>query len=193
MIEKEDAKKLIELAKRSVSDIFTGEVTEADDELKEKFSEPEGIFVTLTKKGELRGCMGQVEAAYPLYEGVMKLAKAAAFEDPRFPQMEEGELNDVKFEISILTPKKRIKVKDASEYPKKIEIGRDGLMIKGNLGSGLLLPQVAVEQGWDAEEFLRYLCEKAGLDPDDWKDLDNEIYAFQAEIWSEENGDVVKK
>ncbi len=193
MVSKEDAKKLIDLAKKAVSDIFEGNVTDAEEYLKKNFSDNKGIFVTINKKGQLRGCMGMVDAVYPLYEGVIKLAAAAAFEDPRFPQVEKDELDDLEFELTILSERKKIDVKKPEDYLEKIKIGRDGLMIKGNLGSGLLLPQVPIEQGWGVEEFLGHVCEKAGMPSEEWKDLTNEIFAFQGEVWAEENKGIVKK
>ena len=102
--------------------------------------------------------------------------------DPRFPPLSEDELNQITIELSILTEPELIKVKDPREYLEKIEIGKDGLIIKRGVFSGLLLPQVAVEQEWSVEQFLENICLKAGLTIDSWMDENSKIYKFQAEI-----------
>jgi uncharacterized protein len=145
-----------------------------------------GAFVTLTKDGELRGCIGYIEPIFPLDKLIESAALSAAFRDPRFPPLVQSELTDIKIEISLLTPKELIKVKMHKEYLQSIRIGRDGLILDGPYGSGLLLPQVAVEHRMNVQEFLECLSQKAGLDKAAYKDLKNKIYKFQAEIFSEE-------
>ncbi len=115
----------------------------------------------------------------PLYRAVVDMTVAAASKDMRFIPVHKGELKDIKIEISVLTPLKRINSID------DIEVGRDGLFIKKGNYSGLLLPQVAIEYSWDREEFLRQTCIKAGLSKNAWKDKNTEIYTFQAQIISE--------
>jgi AmmeMemoRadiSam system protein A len=139
--------------------------------------ENRGAFVTLKKKGELRGCIGYIEGKGPLYRTIEKMAAAAAFEDPRFPPVTEGELPDLELEISVLTPLHRIR--DAAE----IEVGKHGIYMKKGWASGLLLPQVATEYGWDRETFLKYTCQKAGLPGNAWKDKNTEIYIFSADVF----------
>jgi uncharacterized protein len=190
MVTKTDGKKLIELARQSISSRFSGlgagsVDSAAQDTLKKKFSTPQGGFVTLTIDGELRGCIGYVEAVFPLYETILRVAKAAAFEDPRFPPLEEEEWKNVKVEISALSVPELIQVDKADDYLKKIEIGKDGLIIRGRFGSGLLLPQVFTEYKATPLKALQMTCQKAGLDTDAWKDLHNRIFKFQAEIFSE--------
>jgi len=161
--------------------------------------EKRGVFVTINKvRGRekiLRGCIGYPRPYKPLVEAIIDSAINAAVNDPRFPPVAVEELNEIVFEVSVLTPPEEIKVSSPLEYPKKIVIGRDGLIIEKYVFSGLLLPQVPVEYGWSAEEFLSNLCLKAGLMPDCWLDKDVKIYRFTAIIFEEEKpkGKVVRK
>ena len=141
---------------------------------------PGGAFVTLHRFGELRGCIGQIEAREPLADTVAHCAVAAALRDPRFPPLTAPELGPgTDFEISVLTPMQPV------NSVEEIEVGRDGLLIEQGARSGLLLPQVAAERGWDLETFLAHTCRKAGLPPDAWKH-GAQIFRFQAEIFREE-------
>jgi len=185
MISPEDRKRLLELARQSIEAQMKGNVLKVDTDLVKRFSEHRGAFVTLKEMGELRGCIGYPEPVLPLWQAVGRAAVAAAFEDPRFPPVLEEELKDIKIEISVLTVPELVEVNRPSEYLKKIKIGRDGLIIRYREYSGLLLPQVAPEQGWNVEEFLDGLCEKAGLPKGTWKHPRCEIYSFQAEVFSE--------
>lgn len=139
--------------------------------------ENRGAFVTIHKKGQLRGCIGYIEARKPLYKTIEEMAEASAFRDTRFPPVSEKELSDLDIEISVLTPLR--KIKDINE----IEVGKHGIYIKRGWYSGLLLPQVATEYGWDRQTFLEHTCLKAGLPPNAWKDQDTEIYIFSADIF----------
>ncbi|MEM3585342.1 MAG: TIGR00296 family protein [Candidatus Woesearchaeota archaeon] len=185
MIRKEDREKLLQLARKSIEAELRGDVLKVDDEIIRKFSEHKGVFVTLKEMGELRGCIGYPEPVLPLWQAVSRAAVAAAFEDPRFPPLLEEELKDVKIEISVLTVPELLEVNSPSEYLKKIRIGKDGLILRYKGFSGLLLPQVAPEQGWNVEQFLEGLCEKAGVPPGTWKHPRCEIYTFQAEVFGE--------
>lgn len=186
LLTKEQGKKLIDLAKKAISSKLDSKDMVISDELKKEFSEKNGAFVTLTISGELRGCIGVVEAVYPLWETIIHAAESSAFGDPRFGSLDKDEFNKIKVEISVLTIPELVKVKGSSEYLNNIKIGEDGLIIEGKYGKGLLLPQVAVEWKWDVLQFLEHTCEKAGLDRGAWKDLDNKIYKFQAQIFTEE-------
>lgn len=139
--------------------------------------ESRGAFVTITKKGQLRGCVGYIEGRGPLHKTVEEMAEAAAFKDPRFAPVSEKEIPDLEFEISVLTPLRRLA--DISE----IEVGKHGLYIKKGWYSGLLLPQVATEYGWNPQTFLEHTCQKAGLPENAWKDKSAEIYIFSADIF----------
>jgi uncharacterized protein len=145
----------------------------------ETLQEKRGAFVTLKKRGHLRGCIGYIKAVKPLWETVQEMAVAAAFHDPRFPSLKPEELKDLSLEISVLSPLQR--VKDVNE----IEVGKHGLYIVRGYNSGLLLPQVAVEYCWDRETFLRETCFKAGLPPQAWKDKETEIYSFSADYFGD--------
>lgn len=143
----------------------------------EKLKEKRGAFVTLYKKGMLRGCIGCLDAKAPLYQVVEEMAEAAAFRDPRFRPVCEEELPHVELEISVLTPLE--KVRD----PDDIQVGCHGIVIRKGCQSGLLLPQVATERRWDCTTFLKETCRKAGLPMDAWQDPDTEIYVFSADVF----------
>jgi hypothetical protein len=150
----------------------------------EIFNEKRGVFVTLTEDGELRGCIGYPYPVLPLGEALHDAAVSAAVRDPRFMPVREDELAAIEFEVTILTPPELLTC-NAAERPKNIEVGRHGLIIKDRGMSGLLLPQVATEYGWDAEEFLMHTCIKAGTDRDAWKRDDTALYTFEGQIFSE--------
>lgn len=162
-------------------------------------NEMRGVFVTINKlrehKKELRGCIGFPLPYHPLKKGLAEAAIAAASEDPRFEPLKAIELPKIVVEVSILTEPKLIEVKSPKEYPSKIKIGRDGLVVKWAYGSGLLLPQVPVEYNWDAEEYLSHACLKAGAPPDAWLMPETKIYSFQAEVFEElePKGKVIRK
>lgn len=139
--------------------------------------EDRGAFVTIHKRGQLRGCIGYIEGHGPLHKTIEEMAEAAAFRDPRFTPVTENELPELELEISVLTPLK--KITDVNE----IEVGKHGIYIKKGWSSGLLLPQVATEYGWNRETFLEHTCQKAGLSSNAWKDKDTEIYTFSADIF----------
>ena len=137
-----------------------------------------GAFVTLRIGDTLRGCIGHVEASRPLVETVRRVAAAAAAEDPRFPALSEDELARVVIEISVLGPLA------ICTDPTTIEVGRHGLVVEDGVHRGLLLPQVAVEWGWDGQTFLAQTCVKAGLRPDAWRRA-AKIFTFEAVVFSE--------
>ncbi len=142
-----------------------------------RLKEPRGAFVTIYKKGELRGCIGQVIARMPLAEAVAQMAEAAAFQDPRFSPVRQDELKDLKIEISVLTPFRKI------ESPDEIELGKDGLIVKQGPNMGLLLPQVATEYKWNRTEFMEHTCLKAGLPRSCSKDKETEVFVFSADVF----------
>lgn len=139
--------------------------------------EKRGAFVTLKKNNRLRGCIGYIDAIKPLGQTVRETAVAAAFHDPRFPQLHPEEFERLSFEISVLSPLRQIS--DIQE----VEVGTHGLYITGGRHSGLLLPQVATEHGWGRITFLEETCRKAGLPPQAWKDKDTKIYIFSATVF----------
>src|SRR5438046_3546804 len=151
------------------------------------FEEKSGAFVTINTHpaGELRGCIGYPQPFFPLAKSVEKAAEAAATDDPRFPPMRPEELDAVTVEVSILTPPRLIEVKKPKELPAHVTIGVDGLSVAQGPYRGLLLPQVAVEENFDAADFLSQACMKAGLLPDAWLEPATRVYTFQAEVFTE--------
>ncbi|MCD6386361.1 AmmeMemoRadiSam system protein B [Candidatus Sumerlaeota bacterium] len=146
-----------------------------------------GVFVTLTKNGRLRGCIGYVEGIKPLWQAVIDNTRNAAFEDPRFPPVKMKEFDDITIEISVMTPLRQIKSVD------EIVVGKHGLVIEKGFQRGLLLPQVPVEWGWDRDEFLVHICQKAGLPPDAWKDPDSKLFVFSAQVFNENDFPELRK
>ena len=174
----QDEKKLLkEIAKQSIASALEGKPAPGVQDVPARLQEPRGAFVTLEKNNRLRGCIGFIHATRPLHETVREMARAAAFEDPRFPPLTREEWPQVEVEISVLTPMQR--VTDISQ----IQVGIHGLYMVRGPRRGLLLPQVATENGWDLETFLAQTCIKAGLPPDAWKDPKTEIYAFSADVF----------
>ncbi len=172
----EEKKELLRLARQAVQ-----EFVEEDKILEYKTDNPNmlaerGAFVTLKKEGRLRGCIGFIEPVLPLYETVISAAIYAATQDTRFKPVREEELRDLEVEISVLTPLQKI------EDPRSIQVGKHGLVIAMGSKKGLLLPQVAAENRWRAETFLRQTCLKAGLPADAWK-KGAEIFVFEAIVF----------
>ena len=143
----------------------------------DRLDERRGAFVCLHIGKDLRGCIGMIEGLKPLRETVKEMAIQAAFGDPRFSALDPDELDRIDIEISVLTPLERI------DDPERIEIGKHGLYIRRKYRSGLLLPQVAVEQGWNRTQFLEWTCQKAGLSRKAWREPDTEVYVFSADIF----------
>ncbi|MCU0237407.1 MAG: AmmeMemoRadiSam system protein A [Acidobacteria bacterium] len=141
-------------------------------------AEKRGVFVTLHRDGELRGCIGYPLPMKPLWEAVPEMALAAAFEDPRFPAVSAGELGAIDIEISVLTVPQKV------DGTGDVLVGRDGIIVSKGLQRGLLLPQVPLEQGWDLEQYISYGCRKAGLPADEWM-RGVQIETFQAIVFGE--------
>jgi uncharacterized protein len=139
-----------------------------------------GVFVTLKRNGELRGCLGTLACTGPLAEEVARLAASTSHEDPRFEPVRGGELTDLQFEVSVLGPLEPIDPHEADA----IVIGRHGLVVEQGTRRGLLLPQVATEWNWSREEFLAHTCRKAGLPSDAWQGAAS-VYRFDAEVFGE--------
>jgi AmmeMemoRadiSam system protein A len=144
------------------------------------FAEPRGAFTSIYLRGQLRGCVGYVLPTCPVYRAVAETARAAAFDDNRFPPVTQEEAPHLAIELSILSPPQSIE-------PEEIEIGRHGLLISGQGRRGLLLPQVPVERAWDRIIFLEQTCRKAGLPADAWQ-KGATIEAFTAEVFGEKSG-----
>lgn len=178
----EEKKELLSIARTTLEKYLkTGEIPLIQVNNKRLSELKLGCFVTLKRDGELRGCIGNFSSKDVLYKNVQKMAIASATEDPRFSSVSLKELASLRIEVSVLYP--LIKIKDIDE----ILVGRDGLYIVYGYYSGVLLPQVATEYGWDKEEFLSHTCLKAGLSADSWKKLPLEIYRFEADVFGEED------
>lgn len=185
MLNVKDGEKAVQLA-RSVIEQYVKSHSMRVSTLEGIFLENHGVFVTLhTYPGyDLRGCIGIPLPVMPLQEAIIEAAKSAT-RDPRFPPLAEDEIDKIIIEVTVLTKPQMIKVTDPKEYPSKIEIGRDGLIIEQGYRKGLLLPQVPIEQRWNTEEFLANTCMKAWLSPDAWFDKATKIYKFSGQIFSE--------
>lgn len=179
MLDAEEKTQLLHVARETLQEYLTNGTIPQYSIDEPALRQANGAFVTLKKGGQLRGCIGHMRSNQELYRTVQEMAIAAATEDPRFPPVAEKEFGDVRIEISVLFPMQY--VDDVDE----IEVGRDGLYITSGPYSGVLLPQVATEQGWDREEFLRGVCFKAGLPDDAWQE-GAMLYRFGAQVFGEE-------
>ena len=182
---------LVTLARNTVKEYLrNGKTLEPPEETPEKLFEQCGVFVTIStlidNEKALRGCIGYPYPTIPLVNAVINSAINASIEDPRFEPMSYRELDNVVFEVSILTPPEPLVVANPKEYLGKIKVGQDGLIIERGYHKGLLLPQVPIEWGWCEEEFLCQCCMKAGLPPDSWLTKDAKVYKFSAIIFEEE-------
>ncbi len=143
------------------------------------FREPRAVFVTLHQHGQLRGCIGTLEAREPLAAAVRSSAVSAATQDPRFPPVSPDELSNLEIEVSVLSPLRKVESAD------EIVVGKHGVMVAQGIRRGVFLPQVAPEQGWDRETMLNFLCaHKAGLPADAWR-RGAELYVFTTQVFSE--------
>ncbi len=192
----EDGEILVKTARQVVTEYLKNRTKiNLEQTFESNFSYNSGVFVTLNNSMGLRGCVGFALPDKKLYNALVDAAISAATEDPRFPPVTAKELEEITFEVTVLTPPEVIHVLDTVEYPSRIKVGKDGLMVKHGSNSGLLLPQVPVEYSWTEEEFLGYTCEKAGLPRDCWKDKETEVQKFEGIVFKEEtpNGRVVRE
>lgn len=171
---------LLTLARGALEAHFRGEpAPRLASDRAETFGQPRGLFVTLRKDGELRGCIGTLEPTGHLTRVVAEYALRAAFEDPRFPPLRRDELPACQIEISVMTAPSPL------ERAEELEVGRDGLILELHGRRGLLLPQVATEWGFDAPRFLAEVSRKAGLPAEAWRDPSARLWTFRAEVFSE--------
>jgi AmmeMemoRadiSam system protein A len=174
-----DQQLLLQVARDSIASHLQGKAATPAKGTSPVLEELRGAFVSLHRRGQLRGCIGYIEAVKPLLQTVREMAPAAAFQDPRFRPLQADELADLEIEISVLTPLKLIKSTE------EIEVGQHGLYIVRGLKRGLLLPQVATQYHWDRQTFLEQTCNKAGLPGDAWKNPGTQIFIFRAEIFAD--------
>ncbi len=175
-----DKDALLEIARKSIENELAGRKAPAPEAISDTLKKKMGAFVTIKKRGQLRGCIGHIKALKPLHATVSEMARAAAFDDPRFPPLRKEEMTDLTIEVSALTPLKGI------ENAEDIIVGRHGIYIIKGFRSGLLLPQVAAEHNWDSVTFLEETCHKAGLPSGAWRDKRTGIYIFSADVFGEE-------
>ena len=184
MLTRDQRSRLLLIARDSIADALEKRRTElADDAFDETLRRPAGAFVTLTILGDLRGCVGSIHPVAPLFRAVSNSAINAAFRDPRFPPLRKDEFTRTAIEISVMGPIEP--VRDVEE----IVVGRDGLIVSRGRNTGLLLPQVATEYGWNRDVFLEQTCRKAGLPGDAWRLPDCRIERFPAEVFNEQTAD----
>jgi AmmeMemoRadiSam system protein A len=176
-LEEPQRRELLGIARRALDRYLGAGQIPPEEGARGKLAAPGAAFVTLTKNGRLRGCIGYTDAVAPLFKVVQECAVAAATEDPRFPPVSANELPSLRIEISVLTPLVPIR-------PEEVQVGRHGLMVSKGRMRGLLLPQVPVEWGWDREMFLDQTCVKAGLPPSAWRHGAT-LQAFTAEVFGE--------
>ena len=182
----EDGQILVRIARQAVTEYLKeGKKIKLSEDIKSRFSYNSGVFVTLSKEENLRGCIGFPTPDKKLYQSLVDAAIASSTEDPRFAPVSEDELNEIIFEVTTLTPPVEIIVNDPSYYPKMIKIGRDGLIVKCEFGAGLLLPQVPVEYCWNEVEFLGHACEKAGAPSNYWKQKSTMVLKFEGIVFKE--------
>jgi len=175
----EQKRALLTLARDTIKAHLSGKALPPLPKAGGALAEEAGAFVTLHRNGMLRGCIGNMVGRGPLVKTIQEMAIASATEDPRFPSVRTDELGEIDIEISVLSPMK--KITDVSE----IEVGRHGIMMTQGFRRGVLLPQVATEQGWDRDEFLVNTCYKAGLPASAWKGPKTVIEIFTAEVFGE--------
>ena len=182
---------LVGLARRATEEyVRSRNAISMPEDTPNRLTRPSGVFVTINllenRKKRLRGCIGYPYQSTRLAQAVVECAISAATHDPRFPPLHPEELSKIVFEVSVLTPPELVTVESPKDLPSNIKVGRDGLIIERGPYKGLLLPQVATEQGWDEEAFLSNCCIKAGLAPDSWLLNRTKIYRFQATVFEEE-------
>jgi len=172
---------LLTLARRAIARKLNRPVGDMPN-LPLRLREALGVFVTLRRRsdGELRGCIGYVEPRFPLAEGVAHAARAAAFDDNRFEPVRPDELDGLVIDVSVLGAPEPID-------PEQVRVGVHGLILRHQGRTGLLLPQVPVEQGWDRLAFLDHTCQKAGLPPGTWHHPEAVLLGFSAQLFDEEH------
>ena len=194
-ISDDDGTILVKMARTVVTKYLTNNTKIFDHDFKEKFSFNAGVFVTINDKSGLRGCIGFPFAMKKLSDALTDAAISASTEDPRFSSIRQNELNNLVFEVTVLSDAEEISTSSPEEIIQEVKIGRDGLIIEKDSQSGLLLPQVPVEYNWNVVDFLNHTCHKAGLPNGSWKDKDTKISKFQGIIFREilPNGEIVRE
>ncbi len=180
VLDKEEQQQLIQIVRNAIDGCLSGRKANPESSDKSALNQLAGCFVTIKTDGQLRGCIGNFVSEQPLYLEVAQMAVAAATNDPRFYAMGPEDIGHYSLEISVLSPLEKI------DDITKIEVGTHGIYLEKDYCRGVLLPQVATEQGWDRMTFLEQTCVKAGLPPDGWNLPQTDIYIFSAQIIHED-------
>jgi uncharacterized protein (TIGR00296 family) len=193
----EEGQLLVRLARKAIESRLAGEALAPEKELPPVLREDRGVFVTLKTQEDdkLRGCIGFPEPIMPLVDALLNAALAAAFKDPRFLPVGEGEMDGMIVEVTVLSQPEPVPGTTPKEIKKEIKIGVHGLLVRYITGrAGLLLPQVPVENNWDVDEFLGYTCMKAGMPKDTWMHPDCTVLRFTGQVFqeTEPRGEVVE-
>jgi len=188
---------LVRFARDEIKAHFDGKEPEIPEDMEELMSRKSGIFIKLNRypSRALRGCFGYMEGIMPLGRALRDVSVYAAFRDNRFHPLRKSELKTTIVEVSILSEPELIHVENPEDYPRKIKIGRDGLIAEKDSLKGVLLPQMPIEFRWNPKEFLSHTCMMAGLGPRAWCYPDIKIYKFNAQIFTEEEpeGKIIKR
>jgi len=194
MLTIEEGRSAVRLAREALSAYVERNECIRPGELSPSFKEKNGVFVTLHKEGDLRGCIGYPEPIMDLGAAIVDSAINAGTHDPRFSPVTPEELENIVIEVTVLTPPRPYEV-SKKELPDAVNIGTHGLIVRKGMWSGLLLPQVATEWNFDCVEFLCQTCLKAGLPPDSWIDEDTEVLYFEGQVFAETEpfGEVVER
>jgi AmmeMemoRadiSam system protein A len=179
-LEAREKRELLRIARATLREYFSTGIIPPGAPHRASLLAPAGVFVSLHRNRELRGCIGTFAETTPLYRAVQEMVVSAATRDPRFEPVGEEELEGMDIEISVLSG-----LTPLTHPPDGIEIGRHGLHVTRGFLRGVLLPQVAVAGGWSAEEFLAQTCKKAGLDPVAWRDAQAQVERFEAQVFTE--------
>lgn len=181
-----DGELLVGAARRALTEAVAGGRPGPDPGLESRFGFRSGVFVTLTSGGRLRGCIGHPTPDMRLCNAVVDSAVSAGTSDPRFSPVSPPELGGIAVEVTVLSEPEEIRAADPADRALHVRVGRDGLIVRSSRGSGLLLPQVAVEYGWGPREFLERTCEKAGLGRDCWMDPAVSVERFEGRVFAED-------
>ncbi|MEO0077412.1 MAG: AmmeMemoRadiSam system protein B [candidate division WOR-3 bacterium] len=178
-LDEAEKQSLLEIARATLESCVAGRELPAVKPLTARLSEQRGVFVTLHKQGQLRGCIGYIEGVKPLYQAVADMAVSASTEDPRFRPVTPAELRDIDIEITVLSPLQPI------PCPDSVDVGRHGVVIRKSGRGAVFLPQVPIEQGWDRDTYLTELCRKAGLPAQAWREKDAALFVFTGQVFGE--------
>ncbi len=194
MLDIDEGRRAVALAREALTAYIDRRERIKPEDLPPAFGEKAGVFVTLHEDGDLRGCIGYPEPVMELGRAIIDSVINAGANDPRFPRVRTEELPRIEIEVTVLTPPRPYDVRNR-DLPGAVKIGEHGLIVRRGMWSGLLLPQVATEWGFEPADFLCQTCIKAGLPPDSWIDEETEVLFFEGQVFAEvaPGGEVVEK